>query len=153
MKVFFTFLLLNMLLTLPVGAQVLTIGISQNEISDINNSENKSMLLKGITDLKDRTLAKFSDGSYGIIYKTEPNFVLYYSSDGILTHKEVKTSLIYPYKTYKYKVNGQPENMTYRVSEDETYIYSPNGKLLAHWVGNYCYDEVGNVIMTRQIEK
>lgn len=152
MKIFFT-LLLNMFLILPASAEVLAIGISQNEISDINNSENISMLLKGVTDLKDRTLAKFSDGSYGIIYKSEPNFVLYYSSDGILTHKEVKTSLEYPYKTYKYKVNGQLENMTYRVSEGETYIYSPNGKLLAHWLGNYCYDEVGNVIMTRQIEK
>lgn len=152
MKIFLT-LLLNMLFILPAGAEVLSIGISQNEISDINNYENQSMLLKGITDLKDRTLAKFSDGSYGIIYKAEPNFVLYYSSGGILTHKEVKTSLEYPYKTYKYKINGQLENMTYRVSEGETYIYSPNGKLLAHWVGNYCYDKAGSLIMTRQIEK
>lgn len=149
----FLVLLLNLLLILPSYAQVLTIGISQDEISDINTLENKSMLLQGFTNLKDRILARFSDGSYGVIYKVEPTIVLYYSSDGVLTHKEVKTSLEYPYKTYKYRVSGQLENTTYRVSENETYIYSPSGKLLAHWVGNYCYDEVGNVIMTRQIEK
>ena len=146
-------LLLNVLLVLPVGAQVLMVGISQNEISDINNSENKSMLLKGVTDLKDRKLAKFSDGSYGVIYKNNPLNVLYYSPDGRLTHKEIKSSLNYPYETYKYKLTGELENKTYRVSEDETFIYSASGKLLAHWLGGNCYDAVGRLIMTRRIEQ
>ncbi len=151
MKIFWI-LFLNLLLILPVGAEVLMIGISQNEISDINNSENRSMLLKGVTDLKDRTLARFSDGSYGVIYKNNPLNVFYYSPDGNLTHKEIKSSLDYPYKTYKYKVSGQLENVTTRLSEDETFIYSPNGKLLAHWVGKYCYDEYGRVIMIREVQ-
>ena len=39
---------------------------------DSNHFENLATLLKGITELKDRTLAKFSDGSYGVIYKDNP---------------------------------------------------------------------------------
>ena len=36
---------------------------------------------------------------------------------------------------------------------DETFIFSPFGELLGHWVGDNCYDENGNVVMTRQIMK
>ena len=38
-----------------------------------------------------------------------------------------------------------------RVSDKESFIFSPNGKLLAHWLGNNCYDEYNHIIMTRKI--
>lgn len=152
MRVLFV-ILLNIFLVFPVSAQVLNIEISHNEISDTNNVENRSMLLQGITETKDRTLALFSDGSYGVVYKSEPKVVLYYSPQGNLTHKEIKEALKYPYKTYKYNLNGQLENMTYRMSESETFIYLPSGKLIAHWVGLNCYDVEGKLIMTRKILK
>lgn len=123
------------------------------DIIDKNNSENISFLLKGITDLKDRTLAYFSDGSYGVLYKDNPYSVLYYNSEGVLTHKEIKDSLEYPYKTYKYNTFGKPVNMSLRVSEKESFIFDKDGKLIAHWLGANCYDEAGNVIMTRKILK
>ena len=68
---------------------------------DYNRAENIGYLLKGITDLKDRTLAYFSDGSYGVIYKESPLDVYYYGTDGILTHNEKKDSVEYPYKSYQ----------------------------------------------------
>ena len=41
--------------------------------------------------------------------------------------------------------------MSLRVSKDETFIFNKSGKLLAHWIGNNCYDENNSVIMTREI--
>ena len=122
-------------------------------IYDYNKRENQTALLKGITDLKDRTLAQFSDGSYGVIYKQNLSEVFYYGSDGILTHNEKRESLNYPYKSYKYSTGGKLVNMSLRVSEDETFIFEPDGKLIAHWMGEYCYDENDNIIMKRKILK
>lgn len=120
---------------------------------DNNRTENIITLLKGVTELKDRTLAKFSDGSYGVIYKDNPTDVFYYSSDGVLIYYDKKSSLSFPYKTYKYTPLGKLVNTSLRVSEEESFIFENSGKLLAHWVGNNCYDENNNVIMTREIFK
>lgn len=175
MKKFLIFIFITVIM-LPVGAQTITGGIKYSQslakdellaspsvksnqqfiresLVDSNYGENISMLLKGVTELKDRTLAKFSDGSYGVIYKAQPQTVLYYSQDGILTHNEEKSSLEYPYKTYKYTPNGRLVNMSLRVSEEETFIFTPDGKLIAHWLGRYCYDENNRVIMSREVLK
>lgn len=40
--------------------------------------------------------------------------------------------------------------MGLRVSKAETFIYTPKGKLIAHWKGQYAYDENGKIIMTRR---
>ena len=123
----------------------------QDNFNDINHKENYSKLLKGETDLKDRTLGLFSDGSYAINYKNSPKYVWYYDKNGELINTEQKTSLQYPYKTYKYTPDGELVNMTLRVSKTETFIFSPLGELLGHWVGQNCYDEKGNIVMTRKI--
>lgn len=125
----------------------------QDNFNDINNKENYSLLLKGETNLKDRTIGLFSDGSYAINYKNDPKHVWYYDKNGTLINTEEKTSLEFPYKTYKYTPDGELVNMTLRVSENETFIFSPLGKLLGHWVGNNCYDENGVILMTRKILK
>ncbi len=129
------------------------LDLIRGNIFDRNYIENAVYLLKGYTDLKDRTLAYFSDGSYAINYKNDLRHVFYYNSDGILTHTEERLSLEYPYKAFKYKVSGELENMSYRVSEQETFIFDENAKLIAHWKGNNCYDEDNNIIMTRSIKK
>ncbi len=123
--------------------------LSQNLI-DLNRNENITTLLKGSTQLNDRTLAYFSDGSYAVTYNNNPKYVWYYARSGILTHSEVKETFTYPYKTYKYNPDKSLENMSLRVSKEETYIFSPKGKLLAHWLGPNCYDENGNIVMTRE---
>ena len=40
--------------------------------------------------------------------------------------------------------------MGLRVSKRETFLYSPNGELIAHWIGPNGYDENGQIIMTRK---
>ncbi len=127
--------------------------LTQNNITDKNNKENLSYLLKGITELKDRTLGLFSDGSYAVNYKSDPLHVWYYDKDGTLINTEARTSSDFPYKSYKYTPDGELVNMSLRTSETETFIFSPFGRLIGHWVGQNCYDENGNVLMTRKILK
>lgn len=123
----------------------------RNRLFDSENIENLNYLLKGVTELKDRKLAKFSDGSYGVQYLDDPMYSWYYSSDGKLKNFIQKDSLAYPCKITKYKPDGSIANTGYRVSEKESFIFNTEGKLLAHWVGNNCYDEDNNIIMTRKI--
>ncbi len=119
-------------------------------LRDENYNENMTALLKGNVELKDRTLAIFSDNSYAVMYHSDKLHVFYYSPSGELTHTEVKDGINYPYKSYKYDISGKLVNMGLRVSKAETYIFSPDGRLIAHWVKQYGYDENGNVIMTRK---
>lgn len=124
--------------------------IKQN-LFDINRNENLSKLLIGQTSLKDRKLAYFSDGSYGVNYLDNSLVVFYYDNSGFLINTERRSSLEYPYKSYKYELNGELVNMSLRVSEGETFIFDTNQNLIAHWVGANCYDEGGNIIMTRKM--
>ncbi len=169
------FFLLLILLSAPAFGQILTGGVeysietARQELSnqkpitidyllvkanfvDKSHKENLTSLLKGKTELKDRTLAIFSDGSYGINYHNTPNYVWYYQNNGLLMNVEIKTSLTFPCKAYKYTPSGELVNKTLRVSEEETFIFSTKGKLIGHWLGKNCYDENGNIIMTRQIK-
>lgn len=125
----------------------------QDNFNDKNHKANYNFLLKGETKLNDRMLGIFSDGSYAVSYYDTSEYVWYYDKNGVLINTEQKTSLEYPYKTYKYEPDGELVNMTLRVSENETFIFSPLGKLLGHWVGKNCYDENGNIVMTRKIMK
>ena len=129
----------------PLSKQVV-----RNYILDTDRVENLTALLQGITKLNDRTLAYFSDGSYGVNYADNPKQVWYYTNNGILMHSEIRTSLEYPYKSYKYTPDGVLVNMSLRVSEDETFIFNRSGGLIAHWVGENCYDENNSIIMTRK---
>ena len=122
-----------------------------NHFYDSDNIENLNYLFQGITELKDRKLAKFSDGSYGVQYYDDPMYSWYYSQNGKLISFIQKNSLDYPCKITKFKPDGSVANTGYRVSEKESFIFTPQGKLLAHWVGNLCYDEQNNVIMTRKV--
>lgn len=118
---------------------------------DRNNIENLNYLFKGITELKDRKLAKFSDGSYGIQYYNDPLFSWYYSENGKLINFTQKDSSDYPHRITKFKPDGSITNTGYRISDKESFIFTTDGKLLAHWIGNNCYDENNNIIMTRKI--
>lgn len=129
----------------PLSRQVI-----MGHIFDKERVENLTSLLQGITKLNDRTLAYFSDGSYGVNYADDPMHVWYYSNNGVLMHSEIRTSLRYPYKSYKYTPDGQLVNMSLRVSEEETFIFDNSGYLIAHWVGQNCYDENNSIIMTRK---
>lgn len=129
-------------------------GIDQKFIRghayDFKNRSNLNLLLKGEVNQKDRTLAMFSDFTYAVMYLKDEYHVYYYKNNGSLLYVEEKKSLTYPYKAYKYDTAGNLVNMSLRVSKDETFIYTPQGKLIAHWIGANGYDDKGNVIMTRK---
>lgn len=133
--------------------KVLDANLVKTHFIDKNNFENLSSLLKGQTELKDRSLAIFSDSSYGINYKDNPLYIWYYSCEGLLMNIEIKTNLDYPYKTYKYSLNGKLVNMSVHTNPEESFVFSPQKKLLAHWKGANCFDENNNLIMTRKILK
>lgn len=118
---------------------------------DKNRNENLNKLINGYTELKDRTLALFSDMSYGVTYKDNPTYVWYYDNSGILIYYDIKSSLEYPYKTYKYSSDKKLLNISLRVSKAETFIYNKQGELIAHWKDNNCYDKNGKIIMSRKI--
>ncbi len=119
-------------------------------ITDQENRENLEYVLQGNVELKDRTLAFFSDGTYAVMYNHDKYHVWYYSRDGKLIYAEEKDGIDYPYKSYKYTTMGELVNMGLRVSKEETFIYSPNGRLIAHWLRENAYDEDGQVIMQRK---
>ena len=121
-----------------------------NNIIDKDYAQNLNYILNGITELKDRTLAYFSDNTYAIYKHDDPYYIYYYDKNGNLNYIEKKESLNYPYKTYKYNISNKLVNMSMRVSKSETFIYSKDGKLLAHWVKDKAFDEQGNVIMKRK---
>lgn len=125
-------------------------NLLNSHIFDINNSQNKMNLLKGYTNLKDRTLAYFSDGTYGVIYCDNPMYVWYYENNGVLIYFDIKSSLDLPCNTYKYSVGGKLLNISSRISKTESYVFDIRGKQIAHWIGEKCYDEHGNVIMVRK---
>ncbi len=121
-------------------------------ILDPNRDEN-SNALKGNVSLKDRAIAAFSIGTYGVTYNNDPLHAYYYSPQGVLNYIDVRSGKDYPYKSYQYDVSGKLVNMGLRVSKAETYIYNPQGILMAHWVGSNGYDENGKLVMTRQYKE
>lgn len=123
----------------------------KTKLIDNNYTENLNFLYRGITDLKDRKLAKFSDGSYGILFYDDPMYTWYYSQSGKLINFSKKDSDGYPCRVTKYKPDGSIINTGYRISKTESYIYAASGELIAHWVDNTCYDKNNNVIMHRII--
>ena len=161
----YLFALFISLIILPSYSQVITGGVNYNsEYSlnsesdlvgantiDLNYEENINALKLNITEFNGRKLAKFSDNSYGIEYKTNPFYTWYYSCDGKLINYTRKDSANYPTKFTKFKPNGNIIYYGMKVSESESYIYSKNGNLLVHWINGKCYDSNNNVIMIRNI--
>ena len=126
-----------------------TCEVAKN-IKDTNNFDNLKYSLKGNVELKDRVLAFFSDSTYAVMYNNNKYYVWYYSKNGELIYIEKKDGVEYPYKAYKYTPSGKLVNMSLRPSREETFIYSPDGKLIAHWLRDKAFDEYGNVLMTRK---
>jgi len=56
----------------------------------------------------------------------------------------------YPIKVLKYDKNGILDSTSLFVSNNESYVFDLNKKLIAHWKGNNCYNEKGELIMTRE---
>jgi hypothetical protein len=122
----------------------------QLNLIDNNLTENLFCLLEGKTELADRKIANFSDGTYGIMYYNDPLYTWYYKNNGRLISFTYKDSASYPARVTRYRADGSVINTGLKVSDRESFIYSPEGILLAHWVGELCYDKNNTVIMRRK---
>ena len=118
---------------------------------DTNNTVNLEALKNGITELENRKMALFSDGSYGVVYLEDPLYSWYYSNNGRLINFMQKESELFPTVFVKFKPDGSVANRGIKVSENESFIFSPEGKLIAHWMNTICYDKDNNIIMTRKM--
>ena len=156
----FLFFLIVIFSIMPIEAKIITGEVEYNNNQtgknlyeyyiDKDNSNNINNILAGNVNLADKKLVSFSDGSYGVHYYSDPMYSWYYSNNGRLISFTRKDSLSYPCNVTRYKPDGTVLNKGYRISETESYIYSPQGKLLGHWVNDKCFDEFGNLLMVRK---
>ena len=120
---------------------------------DINFNKNQELLSKGKTKYKNRILTKFSDGAdcaYGVRYLDNIYESFYYDKDGNLLYLDFTEKTGYPNKTIAYDCNGVLDTITFNIKKKEQFIFNINKKLIAHWIGDNCYNEKGELIMTRK---
>ncbi len=178
MKKIFLYVLLTLLFVLPVSSMTLTgsaeynvdsakteafqgikYSIGRNSISnylkDPNYIQNYTYVLRGATKIQDRTLASFSDGTYGVRFDNDPYHNYYYDKNGNLFKVDVldKPQNEYPHTSVAYDSKGNIINSTFVVSKDEQYIFNPQKKLVGHWVGQYCYDANNRIQMKREYSR
>ncbi len=92
-----------------------------------------------------RYVTFFSDGYYSVFYKDEINYSYFYDNEGNLEFIGVKSknSKTYPILGKKYDTNGKLTRVLFDVSRDESFVYSPDKKLLGHWIGEKYYNANG----------
>ena len=120
--------------------------IIKNNKFDPNYEENKKLIKQGIVETNDRYIAYFAKGGYEIVYKNNLFIEYYYDQNGILEHLAKRESLNFPLKKQKYNLDGKLIRIVLAVSENNSYIFFPNGQLESHWLNNKEYDLNGNVI-------
>ena len=126
-------------------------------IYDIFYYSNKDALKKDIYTINmgfERQLIPFYKGKkfigYGVKSEDEPNKKFYYTIQGKLFKYEISTfNGTYPYKNIAYDEKGNFINIHLFVSEKESFIFDKDKKLLGHWLNNNCYDDKGNITLTR----
>ena len=122
--------------------------IDANRI-DPNFEDNKVLIKNGVKETGDRFITYYSDNSYSIVYKKNLYYVFYYDKNGKLETIEKRNSLIFPVKCYVYNLTGGLDSISLYLSAKETYIFSVDGQLYAHWIGNKAYNKNGQIISER----
>lgn len=88
---------------------------------------------------------------YGVQTEDQPNKKLYYSPTGKLLKYEINTFKdVYPYKTIAYDTKGKLININLVISQNEAFIFNKDKKLIAHWLYDTCYNEKGEVDLTKR---
>lgn len=136
---------------------------------DPNLIENKQAINNHQKKVDNREIILFSDGAYCVTVFDDDNYdkVYYYSSAGELIAidfniypmraKDLQDFLelwgegkMFPFKVYKHFFpTGEILNITLTTKNNESFMFEPSGKLQYHWRADKCYNEKGNVIMTR----
>ncbi len=113
----------------------------------------QKMLRSGVKKTPEKSIAIYNDGSYTVSYFGQ-KYGYEYNKNGFLTavfriKKPVGT---YLNKSIKYKYpSGEIELIQVSKSPRVSYAFYPDGKLWAHWDGEYCYDDKGNLREKREL--
>lgn len=143
---------------MPVYSQIITGEVEYNitnsgYLTDNNYNENSKCIYGKTTEFKNRIVVKFSDNTYGVKYLENPFYCWYYSPKGNLISYTKRANTGFPSEVKKYKPTGEMIMYGIQLSENESYWYKPDGKLIAHWINNNCYNSEGVIIMKRAIEE
>ena len=122
--------------------------IDANRI-DPNFEDNKVLIKNGVKETGDRFIDYFSNGNYSIVYKKNLYLEFHYTKEGKLETIGKRTSLTCPLKTYQYDTNQKLVSITLYKTLNDIYIFSLDGTLVAHWIGNKCYDKNNRLIKYR----
>ena len=115
--------------------------------TDPNYKQNQSLIKNGVKETSDRYITYFSDGGYGIVYKNDLYKEYYFKKNGKIESIGIRANLTYPVKSFKYDYNGNLEEVVLYITENDGYIFKPNGQMVVHWVNNVAYDINGKIIM------
>ncbi len=82
---------------------------------------------------------------YSVEYEDDINRKYYYNMLGNLVKYEINDfSGSYPYRAIAYNKNGNVINITFVVSETESFIFDKNEKLIGHWFEDNFYNKKGS---------
>ncbi len=118
--------------------------VDKNYVKNIRN------IKKGKYKTRKYLITSFSNGNYGILYKKNRIRQYYYNSNGELIYIDFNTSNSFPRKSVKYNIEGKLISSSLDISTKESYVFDSHKKLIAHWIGKNCYNEQGELIMTRE---
>ena len=98
---------------------------------------------------KNRYITSYSDKGYSILYINNPKISYHYDRDGKLEGITFDIGTGFPCKSVTYNQFGIFDSVALEISIEEQVIFDKNKKFVAHWKGNNCYNEKGELIMTR----
>ena len=110
--------------------------------------KNKKTLFRG-KECTIRKFTQFSDGDFGVLYKSPKHVGFYYDKKGNLRSIEFFLSSENIIKRITYDRNGDFDSVAVDVKPDEQYVFDSEGKLFAHWIGKNGYNEKGELFGTR----
>ena len=118
--------------------------------NDKNYNKNLILINKKTQNYKDRYITSYSNGAYTICYKSNIKNSYHYNQNGELIGISITQGKGFPSKRITYDSSGNFDSVTLDVSKSEQFIFDKNKKLVAHWIGKNCYNEQGELIMTRE---
>ena len=121
----------------------------KNHLIDSNYYKNIDAIKSNKYKFRDRYLTYFSDKQYGVTYRNNKQISFYYDMNGHLCDISLLINKNYPIKIVKYDVQGNLVTTALAISNNESYVFDLNKKLISHWIGNNCYNEQGELVKTR----
>ena len=129
----------------------------KDRLKDKNHKEHYLAASAGLKEYKDYNISAFYYKKQKYIYmyalqdKKDLKKSYYYDALGNLRYVDYNHGDYpeFPYYTIQYKVSGEPVSAIYNVSEDNQYLYEPDGTFKGVWYKHNLYDKHSTVILKR----